>query len=117
MTQCLGQTICLTDKQFEFYGDAVIDRETLKKENKLLELKIQQQDTALTNRNNKITELENINKEQKTKSDNFEKDLTSCGNKVNNKQKWLKVFIKTTITSVAIIVIETVIIYYEVIRK
>lgn len=116
MIPCFGQII-LSNNAFKFYGDAVIDRETLKKDTILLKLELKQKDTALINKEEKIKDLEQANKIHELKANNYKTDLSNCGSKLDKKSKWLKVFIKGIITSVAIIAIETIIIYYEIIKK
>lgn len=117
MIQFYGQTISLSEKAFKFYGDAVIDRETLKKDTTLLRLELEQKDTALINRNEKVKDLEQENKINELKSNNYKNDLSNCGEKLNKKSKWNKIFIKAILTSISVAILEGIIIYLEIIKK
>lgn len=115
MIQCYGQTICLTDKQFEFYGDAVIDRKYLQLDTAELKLKVKQKDTALINREERIKDLEQANKIWGLKSNNYKSDLSACGDKLNKKDKWNKIFKKVSGIAVIIVVLESIYIYFKVV--
>lgn len=110
MIQSFGQ-ITLNDAAFKFYGDAVIDVRTLKADTSLLHLKINQKDSLLAIRVEQIEEQKYLNTTQKLISKNYKSDLKDCGDKIESKIKWNKIYKKVILTTVSVMILEGLLIY------
>lgn len=108
--RCFGQII-LTDKAFDFYGDAVINVGILKKDTALLNIKIKQKDTIINKQELQIAELTFAEATEKGKAKNYKDDLGTCGTKLDKKSKWNKIYKKVILTVTSVVILEGLLIY------
>ena len=120
MTVCSAQ-ITLSEKQFKFYGQAVIDKQTLQVDTAVLKQKIKEIklacDSVDCERVNQINTLDGA----LNKSNEIQNNYKITALKQQEKNHWIKVwnrvFKNVIVIETAGIIIETVIIYFTIIKK